>query len=621
MRPTSSQPDRPARPRLAGALGAVVACLALGTTAVVLPAGAGAAPAPPTVLVPIGSDYQSPTLERFAAAAAQVAVARGDSTVDILVLPITYSLDAFTTSKSERKKNLTLADSRRAQIETACQVVTSGSTLTCRVLLVPVLIRSDADLPANLALFEPTVDGMFTLGGDQTVAMQLVNGTQMERRMATLHASGTVFGGNSAGDAVQSLDMINGYVGANDASDGLHRGAIDVWTWDGTETDPTRGLIFGMHDTIAEQHVFERGRLGRALNVAVTYDEPVLGMDQATGGVLVDETQLVDVVGATAGLVVDPTHASAETFGGPNASLSVRDVVTHVVPPGSTFDLGTLRPGGDPVGPALPAPAYSLTKQGSGPLILSGGIAGLTTSNAVGQRFVADAGGAGATIVVLAVGYARSTDAQADAKRIATALQPGVTATVRQIVVDAKSNVATTLAAIQGASGIVLTAPDPSRVLAALAAQQAITDAVQARWQAGATLLADNAAAAAVGTRLSTDAPYSDIEVDGSADFTRSGVTIGSGLGWTNASVTPRLVVDYRWGQAYRALAAAPTSPSVGIDVATAVELKAGVSTVVGDESVVVLDGRGAAFGFGTNDGLRAFDVLVDVFRSGETVG
>jgi hypothetical protein len=121
--------------------------------AVPQPAGAMAT----GTLVPIGSDYQTPTLELFAREAARQ---DSDGEVHILVIPITFSLDAFTTTKSERKKNLTLADTRRGQVEDACLTVTTGSGATCTVELVPVLVREDALNPANLAFFDRPVDGM-----------------------------------------------------------------------------------------------------------------------------------------------------------------------------------------------------------------------------------------------------------------------------------------------------------------------------------------------------------------------------------------------------------------------------------------------------------------------------
>ncbi len=74
---------------------------------------------------------------------------------------------------------------------------------------------------------------MYVLGGDQTVAMQVVAGTPVETAMADAYARGAVFGGNSAGDAVQSRNMINGYTEGNGYTESLRKGALDVWTDDG----------------------------------------------------------------------------------------------------------------------------------------------------------------------------------------------------------------------------------------------------------------------------------------------------------------------------------------------------------------------------------------------------
>src|SRR6478735_4857872 len=95
---------------------------------------------PTTTLVPIGSDYQPDTLQLFAR---EAAARDTNGTVHLLVLPITYSLSADGTTKSERKKNLTLADNRRGQIEDACNAVRAGSQ-ACDVDLIPVVVRSDA---------------------------------------------------------------------------------------------------------------------------------------------------------------------------------------------------------------------------------------------------------------------------------------------------------------------------------------------------------------------------------------------------------------------------------------------------------------------------------------------
>ena len=117
--------------------------LALGLLSLALVgaiAGPAAAVDPTVTLVPIGSDYQPDTLQLFANEASERSA---DAQVHILVLPISYSLSADSTTKSERKKNLTLADNRRGMVEAACNAVREAAQ-SCLVQLVPVLVRTDA---------------------------------------------------------------------------------------------------------------------------------------------------------------------------------------------------------------------------------------------------------------------------------------------------------------------------------------------------------------------------------------------------------------------------------------------------------------------------------------------
>ena len=238
----------------------------------------------------------------------------------------------------------------------------------------------------------------------------------------------------------------------------------------------------------------------------------------------------------------------------------------------------------------------------------------------MGKRFVSLAGGADARIVVLAAGYAKSGEAKAEAKAIASALQEGVTAPVAWFVVDEKTDAAAAAAALAGATGIFLTAPDRSLVAGALAGQQAVTDAVRAAWERGATLLADNAAAAVLGSRYVADPISPDVEVSAMEDMLVGGVTMADGLGWvSNLDVEPRLLPDQHWGQALR-LAAASSVPAVGIDVETALEVVGGAATVRGANAAVVIDGRMATFGTGTNGSLAAAWMVIDTFVAGETL-
>lgn len=266
-----------------------------------LVAPAAGAPSVTRTLVPIGSDYSDATLQRFAAAAAQ----RDTSgTVYLLVLPITYATDPFSISEEERVENLDLADTRRRQVEAACNVVKQPAQ-TCRAVLAPILVRDDAYLQSNLDLFTADLDGMYILGGDQTIAMRVVADTPTEQRMARAYRAGVVVGGNSAGAAVESLTMIAGYIGENGPENGLQQGSVDLWLPEG-QSDHERGLIFGISSVLLDQHTYQRGRIGRLLSSTWATGLLGIGADAATAVVISNEWLLQDVVGNTSAIVIDP---------------------------------------------------------------------------------------------------------------------------------------------------------------------------------------------------------------------------------------------------------------------------------------------------------------------------
>lgn len=575
-------------------------------------------------LIPTGSDYRADTLQRFAQAAAQRDT---NGIVDLLVLPITYGTNAYSTTNGERQKNLDLADNRRSQIEDACNVVKRANQ-TCRVILAPVLIRSDAYLQSNLDLFNNDIDGMYILGGDQTIAMEVVANTPFEERMTNAFNLGAVVSGNSAGAAVESRNMINGYVGNFGPENGFQQGTVDLWLYNGP-IDDTRGLNLGISNTIFEQHTFQRGRIARLINATFTTGLLGIGPDAGTAAAIVDESTLTDVTGATATFIADlQTYNATGRFAGPTNSLAIHGLVTHLIPPGGFgYDITHRRPLVD--GKPLPSPTITGRSfdalhlpSGSGPLLLAGDLSG-DRSGSAAQRFIALSGGSNAKLVVLTFGYARSTDAQADAKAFAAALQPSVTNTVQWFVVDSKANQAAVQGAIANATGILVTAPDQSLVMNAFASQPSLMSAIRSAWMGGKVLLADNAAAAALGQAVSTDPTptYASLEDDSQGDFLYSGVTIQSGLNWISGiAVEPKMVMDRHWGRAYNHLYRNHNLLALGVDVNTTIEFTATGAKVWGQNTVTVLDGRFASYALGTNNALSERYVILDTYVEGDAI-
>jgi cyanophycinase len=571
--------------------------------------------------VPIGSGYSADTLRLFARQAIQHDT---DGTVEILVIPITFATNAFNISNGERQQNLTLADNRRGLVENACNAVKLPNQ-TCHAVLAPVLVRDDAFLQSNLDLFPVELDGMYILGGDQTIAMQVVANTPFEERMATAFENGAVVSGNSAGAAVESLNMIGGYTGNNGPENGFQQGSVDLWLPGGSDLN-RRGLSFGMTTAVLDQHEFQRGRIARLINTSFTTGLLGIGADADTGMVITNEDTLTDVIGATAAIVIDlQTYQAAGDFRGPTKSLAIHNLTTHLIPPGGFgYDLTKRRPLVD--GRQLPAPditgrSFSALHLpvGYSPLMLGGDLR-TDLSGSAAHRFVALSGGTNARLVVLTLGYARSTDAQADAKAIADGLQSQVKNPVQWFVVDSRVNQNALQNAIAGATGIFVTAPDQSRVMNALGR---VTGALQGAWADGKVLLADNAAAAAFGQAMSADPTptSSSLERDSMEDFLSSEVDIQPGLNWIpGVAVEPRMVMDRHWGRAYNHLYRDHALLALGVDVNTAIEITATGAQIWGRNTVVVFDGRYGSYAVGTNDALSARYVLLDTFVEGDMI-
>jgi cyanophycinase len=573
--------------------------------------------------VPIGAGYAADTLEQFAAEAAEV---DNSGEVSILVLPIAYGVDPLYMSNGLRNQNLNFADGRRGQIEDAClTVIPAGET--CHVVLAPVLVRADAYDQANVALVTPGLDGMFVLGGDQVVAMQVVANTPFEAALATAQAAGAVTSGNSAGAAVESADMIAGYTGNNGPEQGLEQGAVDLWLYSGP-TDDTRGLVFGLQDVLLDQHVLQRGRIARLISASFTTRQLGIGVDAETAATIEGGTNLTAIGGASAAFVADSlTYGSLGQFD-PSGTLSIHDVATHVLPPGDGYDMAKRRPivGGS----AVPAPDLTgrafpslATPAGSGPLLLAGG----SPSAAVLDRLVAASGGSGSQIVVLAAGYAKAEIATKDAKAYAASLE-ALGASASWFVLNAKTKSAEVTAALASADGVLLTAPDPTTVLASLAGAPAVSAAVEDAWLGGAALLANDAAASALSSAFTADARPGDttgqIESAAIREFRPDSVTPVAGLGWVDVAIEPGIVSNRHWGRLYNLVGAQAMADRLafGIDAGTAVEFRSTLARplVVGDSAAVALDGRVGAFGVGSNGALAARWVILDTFVAGEEI-
>ena len=609
----------PRRSRLTAAALAVVC----GTFTLAPSSAQAADPTAPLVLTPIGGGYESPALRGFAL---EVAAHATGSTVDILVVPSSYG-DA----PEDRAQNLRLAGERAQQIDRECDAAVAASVYAarfpggCNATLLTLLNRADALDPKNSNAFrDPGTDGSFILGGDQVLAMQVLANTPAEQSMHYASGRGVVFGGTSAGNAVESVSMGAGYAPSGYPENAMERGQALIFWGDDAASDE-RGLSFGSRKIILDQHFYQRGRFGRLVEYTAESAQRYggagklgLGVDFATGLAITDDTSVARPYGASSSTFIDLRHASAPTWVGPRQTLTLRGALTHLLAPGTrmTYDVASRTPssGGAPVAApvqqALPPLATKRT------LLLGGGQNDSASSGAL-RSFVSAAGGKG-PVVVIAAGYADEASGRAAAAKYVSAVKgAGWSGATRSVVQGSdKVNPGT----IAGAAAVLFVGGDQSAIPKALHDKQ-FTQTVKVA-ATTTIVMTDGAMTPAVGANyLANPDPDLFDEDEAIAQFRTSYPVLATGLDIVPGyRFEPELTEGYRWGRLYTGGKAAPSTVGVGISERTALRVSSAQATVIGERSVVVVDGRQARWLPGSNGALGAINVWLSAFGPTSTV-
>ncbi len=610
-----SAAQRPPRPRTllrATAVGGLAVALAAAPAAVTTASGGE-----PTVLTPIGGGYVTSTLQGFARAAAEGA---SGPSVDLVVVPSAYG-DA----PKDRAANLELAQQRTDQLDAACDAVVTAPYTGCTATLAVLLTRADALDPAGSTdLADPATDGIYVLGGDQGLAMQVLAGTPAEAAITAAVTRGAALGGTSAGAAVESRTMINGYVGALGPADGLRRDSTLMW-W-GDDADLERGLDIGSRTAIFDQHFHQRGRLGRSLSTLASADErfggasPVgVGVDYATGVRATGDRTLSGVFGdSSVGLIDLETLGATHSWVGSPATLSARRVVTHLMTEGTTFDLQSrvmTRGGG-----ALPAPggaawtAPTSPSEVGGTVYLGGGALGDAVLRDVVAAARAVSSSKSARLVVLAAASGSTKEANTYGSALKKAGWSGQVTTVAHGTKDWSTS------AVSGATAVVVVGDTPPAMAQAMA-DPAFRQVVSTAVRRTPVVLTDGATSAILGSRWSAKARPSaaTLEAEGVAAYRADDAQWLPGLGLVRATVVPHLTDDFRWGRLNAAVAAAPAELALGVAAGSALALGPSGGRVSG-ASVVVADGRDASAWTSANGAMGAAGVVLDIFGSGESL-
>jgi cyanophycinase len=167
--------------------------------------------------------------------------------------------------------------------------------------------------PESRAAFLKQLDaasGVFFSGGDQVRVMDVLKDTGLLEAIRAKHASGTVFGGTSAGTAVMSKIMITG--------------EGDFTLLDGTKVETREGLDL-IHDVIVDQHFMKRQRQNRLFGLLLLNPQQLgVGVNE-DAAVLVTDSRHAEVVGGSV-MIVDGRGGADELH-------------LTIVRPGQRYDL------------------------------------------------------------------------------------------------------------------------------------------------------------------------------------------------------------------------------------------------------------------------------------------
>lgn len=191
--------------------------------------------------------------------------------------------------------------------------------------------REEATRDSKVRILDDATAVFFT-GGDQVKITSQIGDTAIFSRVQEIYENGGLIAGTSAGASAMSETML---VEGGEEESHVIGGAMRM--------APGLGLIGGV---IIDQHFTERGRIGRLMGAIAQNPKNLgIGIDEQTA-IVVEGGNRFYVVGSGAVYVMDGStvtysNIAQETL---KKTLSIYDVVIHVLSQGDRFDFRTRRP-------------------------------------------------------------------------------------------------------------------------------------------------------------------------------------------------------------------------------------------------------------------------------------
>ncbi len=559
------------------------------------------------MLIPLGRDLPVTSSAFFDIARSRAQ----NNNLTVLILPLGYASDPFSITSAERSRGLNQAGAFRSQIDQACKENTPEDVV-CNVILAPILTRSDAT-EISLDYFPDDLSAVVILDGDHLTARQVIGGTALEQALDEAYQSGVLITGVGDMGNMLSLNMMGGYNQGFSDRTALNFGSTDVWN-----AAERHGLLFGVNDAIIDQNIFLENRIGRLINAIMLPGLPDIGIgiDTDAGIQIINGSELRSIFGGNPITIIDAeTYHTAQSvhYNGPTNTLSLRNILIHVLAPGLSYDLESNQTS---LGPPLENISRSYEElslpQGSGSLIIAGDITETLDENLVLERFVKLSQAHTGEIVILPVGYSSANEAETISRQYAERLG------IPSEIIIPQSEMTANIELPDELSGILIIGEDQSNVNI-----EKLTP-VKDLWLDGKPVLAINAGAAIIGESYSAQAPSSNrINHQRSTiqdSFIPGRAAIRSGLGLLKVSFEPNLLSGNRWGHLFSLAYNQPQILSIGLSDSAAIEITEKGPIVIGDGIIPVLDLRNARLQRGENDRLVIGNGLLDVFALGDRV-
>lgn len=538
--------------------------------------------------------------------------------IRILVVPVGYSSNPNRMSDNDRAGYLKSAETRRSQIQDFCNQV-AGIKRSCKTTLAPIFIRSEANDPLVLDYFNQNLAGVFILGGDASVAMQVIGGTTLEDAIAEAYKQGTTIGGIGAGAAMMSRTMLANYMPGYDTKNALSFGSTDIWY-----SSERRGLSFGITSAIIDHQIFERDRISRMLSAITLPEAPHIGVgiDEDTGIYITGNEQIDSVFGRSGSIILDAeTYHSADSvsYHQPGNLLSLRNILIHLVGSGgSAYNIRSRQH-------SLVAPPQRIERRyigmtlpsGAGSVLLLSTLGessskALSTRSVAINRFVNQSKGANANVLIVATGFFDGDRAKSITDQYKVAIQ----APSQVIITPSNTNKAITVPA--DITGMVLLCDDLT--LTNIDSLMEIADA----WKSGIPLLTDGFGASLVGEyyanlppTYSTASPYNP---NGYRPLLLRNNPIRKGLSLLQLNIEAKTHRDYRWGALISLAYNNPSRLAIGLRPGSALEITRDGAFVLGEDDLFVLDFSLATLSTGNNQTMVVANGLLDVIAPGEAV-